>query len=183
MLFHKHAISRVTPGGGTTTGAPTWTRVRPRRNQCATKALSRTPQSLALLGEFLDPSSGPGTPPDVSGSFCSTLWSCLQPRSSILDQFRDALVSSFLQGVPRSTSGVHRGTSVYLGVPGYTGVRCMCDTINLAQGGRAIVNAGGHFFRARSPSGKFEFVGSEFGTRDTSRCVGLVLLYIGPDFY
>ena len=38
-------------GGGTTAGAPTWTRVRPRRNQCTTQALSRTPISLTLLWE------------------------------------------------------------------------------------------------------------------------------------
>jgi hypothetical protein len=33
-------------GGGTTVGAPTWTRVRPRRNQCTTEAVSRTPYRL-----------------------------------------------------------------------------------------------------------------------------------------
>jgi hypothetical protein len=38
-------------GGGTTAGAPTWPRVRPRHNQCCTEAVSRTPLSLMLFGE------------------------------------------------------------------------------------------------------------------------------------
>jgi hypothetical protein len=37
--------------GGTTTGAPRWTRVRSRRNQCTTETFSRTPYRLRCLGK------------------------------------------------------------------------------------------------------------------------------------
>jgi hypothetical protein len=39
--------------------------------------------------KFLGPSSGPGTPPVASGSFCCAFWWYFQPRSSILDPFRN----------------------------------------------------------------------------------------------
>jgi hypothetical protein len=42
--------------------------------------------------EFSGPSSGPETPPDVSGSFCCAFWWYFQPRSSILDPFRDTQI-------------------------------------------------------------------------------------------
>jgi hypothetical protein len=38
--------------------------------------------------KFWGPSSGPGTRPVVSGSFCCACWWCSQPRSSILDLCR-----------------------------------------------------------------------------------------------
>jgi hypothetical protein len=45
--------------------------------------------------KFLGPSLGPGTPPAVSGSFCCAFWWWyFQPRSSILDPFRDAFSCS-----------------------------------------------------------------------------------------
>jgi hypothetical protein len=39
--------------------------------------------------EFLGPRLGPGTPPDASGSLCCAFCGYFQPRSSILNPFRD----------------------------------------------------------------------------------------------
>jgi hypothetical protein len=42
--------------------------------------------------KLFGPSSGPGTSPDVSGSFCCTFWWYVQLRSSVLDPFCDTFV-------------------------------------------------------------------------------------------
>ena len=47
--------------------------------------------------EFSGPSSGPGTPPVASGSFCCAFWWYFQPRSSILDPFRDTQIFSITE--------------------------------------------------------------------------------------
>jgi hypothetical protein len=70
--------------------------------------------------EFSGPSSGPWTPPDASGSFCCAFWLYFQPRSSILDPFRDSDFfnhgSPFLKPPPRFGEPGDHGA--YQGWPG-----------------------------------------------------------------
>jgi hypothetical protein len=54
--------------------------------------------------KFSGPSSGPGTPPAASGSFCCAFWWYFQPRSSILDPFRDSFSCPDFCGVRNPVS-------------------------------------------------------------------------------